>query len=375
MGSILVLARDAATGTVLLDALAAAGAGDGARSVSSAREALAAVLAPGTPPRLLILDAGASGRDLHALRRAASDPFAATRLVPLPPDWPRGAPDLAAVLAALSPEPPPPLAPARDAASLRRGLALGEIAVRFQPIVRIADRLPVAVEALARWDAPHAPLGPDDFVPLAERAGMGSALSAAVARRATAELAPLFGTLACRLAVNLPLRTLLDPASRDWLSRAARDAGLRPGALTLELTETTPVRDRALLRRALHRLRDAGLPVTLDDLCLDDGRDALLDLPFAGFKLDRSVVAAMPRSHRARREVARLVRLAERRGMTVTAEGVSGRASWRAVAAAGAHLAQGFAVGRPVMASLLPAWSRAWAQAWARPLSRGGYPG
>ena len=369
-----MLARDSAAGTALLDALEAAGAGGSARSVLTPDEVLAAMLAPGTPPRLVILGADAAGSGLSALQDAASDPFAPTRLVTLGAPERSGAPDLAPVLEALAGGSAAPPGPARDAADLRQGLAQGEIAVRFQPVVRISDRRPVAVEALARWDAPFAPLGPDSFVPMAERAGMGSLLSVAVARRAAAEFAAVRGRRDWRVAVNLPLATLLEPGSRAWLLRAAADCGLPIDGLSLELTETSPVRDRAVLRRALLRLRGAGLSVVLDDLCLGDGRDGLLDLPFAGLKLDRSVVLAMPGSHRARAEVLRLVRLAERRGMSVTAEGVSGRASWRAVAAAGVHHAQGYSVGRPVQASVLPAWARAWARAWAQPLSRSGYP-
>jgi EAL domain-containing protein (putative c-di-GMP-specific phosphodiesterase class I) len=145
-----------------------------------------------------------------------------------------------------------------------------------------------------------------------------------------------------------------------WLAAEVRGAGLSPHDLLLELTESAEVRDTALLRRALHRLALGGFGVMLDDLGLDDGRSGLLALPFAGVKLDRKLVQAMPESRRARAEVERIVQFARRRNMVVIAEGVTDSRTWRAVAAAGCDLAQGFGVGRPLPPPAVPAWMSAW---------------
>ena len=257
---------------------------------------------------------------------------------------------------------PPPL---RDTAlltgeALRRGMAGGEISVRYQPVVRLADRRPVLVEALARWQSDGRPVAPAEFVPVAEAAGLIEDLLALVTRTAIAELGPLWPRLRVGVTINLPLTLLLRPALPAWLDRTLVHSSLTAGHVMLELTESQVVHDLGALRRALGRLRAAGYRVLLDDIAPDDGRDRLHALPFAGLKLDRSVVARLPRSAVTRQVVRRLVIATRRRGQMLIAEGVSEPAQWAALRALGVHGAQGFAVGPPVPAGQLAGWASGW---------------
>jgi len=334
----------------------------------SGQEALAHLAAPGNGPLHLICDPAAAGPSWPHLLATLSDPSTRTALILVSTAPEQGHPGVAAlpadslrVEAALQqPAPQPAQLPREAATALRDGLSNGEIAVRYQPMVRIADGRPVMVEALARWDRAPTPISPKIFVPLAERTGLGRALSVAVATRAAAEMAPLWPRLRLGLSINLPLDLLLQPDLLDWLRRALKSSGLQPWQVALELTETSIVRDSAILRRAVLRLRQAGYAVLLDDIMQHDERGRLLDLPFAGFKLDRSLVEALPAAAHARHEVRRLVRLAEARGQTVIAEGVADARLWAAVRRLGVHLAQGFGVGRPLPAAALPSWWASW---------------
>ncbi|WP_209318482.1 EAL domain-containing protein [Falsiroseomonas selenitidurans] len=335
--------------------------------VATSAEALTHMVGPGISPRHLVLEGGAGS---SALLSAARDPFNGMEVVVVtrpgqesPPGLRQVPAEGASLAAALAAGTPPQPGPASDAADLALGLARGEITVRFQPMVRLADRRPVMVEALARWERPHAAIGAQEFIPLAERAGLSPLLTRAVARRATADLAAQRGGRHIRLSFNIPLAELLKPDLASWLFDLVAEAGLAPADVLLELTESTEVRDRALLRRALLRLARIGFGVLLDDLGLNDGRHGLLRLPFAGVKLDRKLVVAMPHSRRARAEVERIVRHARRHAMVVIAEGVTDTNLWRAVAAAGCDLAQGFGVGRPLPPAALPAWIAAWSAA------------
>jgi EAL domain-containing protein (putative c-di-GMP-specific phosphodiesterase class I) len=222
------------------------------------------------------------------------------------------------------------------------------------------------VEALARWERAYPPVPPDRFVPLAAREGLMRRLSAAVLRRAVAEFAPLRRAAARSpagfggVSVNLPLDQLLSPDLPGVLRGALGRSALPPDALALELTETHRVEDRAALERALNRLRRAGHRVMLDDILPDDPRARLFGLPFAGLKLDRSLVAALPRDARLRHALRRITRGAEARGQVVVAEGVSSAAGMALLADLGAHWAQGFAIGRPLPAGALAGWSARW---------------
>ncbi|MFC7476965.1 EAL domain-containing protein [Dankookia sp. GCM10030260] len=246
------------------------------------------------------------------------------------------------------------------AAALREGLARGEIGVHYQPVVRLSDRRPVMVEALARWHRPNAPVSPETFVPLAESAGLGRPLSVSVAGTAATDIGRLWPRLRLGVSINLPLEQLLKPDLQSWLRQVLGHRGLGPRQVALELTETTPVLDVTQLHRTLLRLQQAGYRVLLDDVALGDGRTRLHRLPFSGLKLDRSLVERVPFEAHIRQEVRRLAKAAEARGQAVIAEGVSDRRIWGAIRDLGVHYAQGYAVGRPLPAGALPGWWAGW---------------
>jgi EAL domain-containing protein (putative c-di-GMP-specific phosphodiesterase class I) len=337
--------------------------------LASRAEALSRLVRPGEAPRHLVLECG-SAEGADALLSAARDRFSGTAVVVVA----RPGEAVPAGLRAVCAEGPAlaeALAAGSDAvelpesgvAALAAGLRRDEITVRLQPIVRLSDRRPVLVEALARWERPGAALPPGAFVAMAEGAGLATELTLAVARRAAAELAATRGRSGLRLTLNVPLAVLLRPELPAWLRAIVAAARLHPRDLLLELTESSEVRDAGALSRALRRLGRAGFGVLLDDLILDDRRRGLLGLPFRGIKLDRSLVAALPAERRARAQVERAARLAHAAGGVVIAEGVTDALLWRAATSAGCDLAQGFGVGRPLPPAVLPAWIAAWTAA------------
>jgi EAL domain-containing protein (putative c-di-GMP-specific phosphodiesterase class I) len=336
--------------------------------IVSGAEALFRLTGPGKPPRHLVLEGGTAE---DALLHAARDRFGATEVVVVTqpgeaaPTGLRGAPAEAGRLAqALAGLGVPTMPAPRDAAALADGLDRGEITVRFQPVVRLPDRRPVLLEALARWERQDVAHPAADFIAVAEAGGLAMRLTLSVVARALAELRAALGPRRpLRLAFNVPLAVLLRDELPQLLHPIVTAAGFRPEDLLLELTESEAVRDTALLRRALQRLGQGGFRVVLDDLGLDDGREGLLDLPFAGLKFDRALVAALPHARRARRHLEQVAQAAHRQGRVVIAEGIAEAALWRAATAAGCDLAQGFGVGRPMVAGALPAWIAGWAGA------------
>jgi EAL domain-containing protein (putative c-di-GMP-specific phosphodiesterase class I) len=363
-GGLLLVARDPAVIAATSEAALRMPLARPVQVVTGA-EALQRLLAPGDPPRHLVLDAEEA---TDALLSAARDRFSGTEFVIVArrpgratiqgmKTVPADSAPLAAALARVGAPLPTP-----DPAELAAGLARGEITVRFQPVVRLADRRPVLVEALARWERPHSAHPPADFVGVAEDAGLAMPLTLAVVARALCELrAALVGRHKLRLAFNVPLEALLHQDLPLRLGPIVAAAGFQPEDLLLELTESAVVRDTALLHRALSRLQRCGFHVVLDDLGMDDQRSELLELPFAGVKLDRSLIAALPRTRRARMQVERIAHAARQHGRAVIAEGISDQHLWRSAAAAGCDLAQGFGVSRPLLPSALQAWMASWA--------------
>lgn len=240
----------------------------------------------------------------------------------------------------------PKAAPSEQEEELRAALSGRALLLRYQPIIRLRNGHTAALEGLVRWPRQEALLQAGAFVPLAEKLGLALDLTHAVLERVAHDWqqtpSPKGG-----LAVNMPLSVLLLPQMPAILAATLRRHGARRGPLLLELTETEAIRDPSRLRRVMLGLKRLGIPVLLDDVTLGDHRWRLAGLPFAGLKLDRSLVEALPRQMRARHFLRRILKDSHAKGRYVIAEGVSTPLLRRTTRGLGVDFAQGFLLGQP----------------------------
>jgi EAL domain-containing protein (putative c-di-GMP-specific phosphodiesterase class I) len=267
------------------------------------------------------------------------------------------------IVKALMASPPSRSGPAMDLAELRAAMNSAMIETRYQPIVRIADRRPVGLEALARLNHPQrGTIQPDRFVPQIEDAGLAAELTGLVSALAFADLAgPFLVNRSLRMSVNFPLDVILLPAALDQLEAQRTAAGLHAGQIVIELTESRPVEDFALLGRSLERLRALGYGAAIDDVGPAVPRlTPLLDLPFTSLKLDKDLVQQIADRDDVRRFIATTIEQAKAHGLTVVAEGVETNAIWDEVRQFGADEVQGFLAARPLPLAAVPVWWDAW---------------
>jgi EAL domain-containing protein (putative c-di-GMP-specific phosphodiesterase class I) len=239
------------------------------------------------------------------------------------------------------------------------------IETRYQPIVRMADRKPVAVEVLARMNHPvRGTLLPHLFVPQMEDAGLAPALTEAVTRRAFTDLVmPSLAAHGLEIALNFPLDVLLVPQAMVLLDAQRLIAGIEAKQVIIELTESRPVEDVVALGHAIERLRAAGYGVVIDDIQPEVPRlQALLELPFTGVKLDKDLVQLLADDTGLCDFTRETVGVAKSRGLSVTAEGVEDPAAWRRLVDLGVDMAQGFLIARPLVAVAVPVWLRRWSK-------------
>ena len=255
---------------------------------------------------------------------------------------------------------------------LLAALTAGRLQTRYQPVVRLADGVPIGLEALARLEHPAlGTLAPDRFVPQIETAGFAARLAEGVARRAFAEWSgDALLRLELRLAVNLPLDVLLLPGAAERLEGWREEAGIDPGRIIVELTETHPIGHHDLLRPVLTRLRAAGYELAIDDVGPDirDYQD-VIGLPFTTMKLDKAVVRDSARSAAARRFLEAAIAAAKTAGMLVIAEGIEDCADWARMVSLGVDAGQGFLIARPLTAAATTIWYASWPR---RSLERAG---
>ncbi|WP_439658714.1 sensor domain-containing protein [Lentzea sp. HUAS TT2] len=223
-----------------------------------------------------------------------------------------------------------------------------ELWLAYQPIVDLRTDRRVAVEGLLRWTHPrYGLIFPGEFITLAEESDLINIVGAHMLHTAAREIAEQAPEL--QLTVNLSARELDDPWLVSAIRNATHKAGLAPGSLCLEITESALMRDPALAGRTLSALRDLGVRLAIDDFGTGHSSLAqLLTLPLDTLKIDRSFTAGLGRSDEATAIVTSIIAMAHAVDLTVVAEGVEQPEQLEILRGLGCDLAQGYHLGRPV---------------------------
>jgi EAL domain-containing protein (putative c-di-GMP-specific phosphodiesterase class I) len=227
---------------------------------------------------------------------------------------------------------------AARAEGIGKAIAETRFRLEYQPIVRLADGGLHHYEALLRptGGLPRA----DEFVSLAEAAGLAEELDLAVLRMA---LKDSRGKLP--VAVNLSGLSVQSPAFRDRLLALI---GREPRGLLVEITETADIEHEAEALAFIEAVRARGVPVCIDDFGAGSAAFRhLRQLRPDYVKIDGSYVAAAARQERERAFVASMAELSRAAGAKVVAERIETEEEAALMASLGVEFGQGWLFGRP----------------------------
>ena len=232
---------------------------------------------------------------------------------------------------------------------LRHALDNGELAVVFQPLVDLANRRSVGVEALLRWNHPHRGLVmPLTFIPLAEQTGE----IVRIGRWVIEETCRVVGGWNQRLEVplwanvNVSVRQLV-PSFVDEVAAILERTGFPPELLVLELTESVLAANPGNVTVLLARLRGLGVRVAIDDFGTGySSLSYLQDLPVDEIKIDGSFVEALTQLGDASL-VSTIIQLGRRLRVSTVAEGIEQEDQAARLRALGCEFGQGYLFGRP----------------------------
>ncbi|MEV6396068.1 EAL domain-containing protein [Streptomyces sp. NPDC051907] len=243
--------------------------------------------------------------------------------------------------------------------ALPAALERGEFFIEYQPLVHLGDGSVHGAEALVRWLHPqHGVLGPDRFIPLAEHTGLIVPLGRWVLQEAVRQARfwqqGTHDKAACgplRINVNLSPTQLHHPGLVADTVDVLERAGLEPGALCLEVTESALIGADEDLLKPLRQLAEMGVDIALDDFGTGYSNLAnLRRLPVSVLKLDRSFTQGMqqhPVDPVDLKIVEGIVTLAHSLELAVTVEGVETGAQAEQLRELGCDTAQGWYYARP----------------------------
>ncbi|MCU4185525.1 EAL domain-containing protein [Acidiferrimicrobium sp. IK] len=245
------------------------------------------------------------------------------------------------------------------ASDLRKGITAGELEVHYQPKARLVDSSVCGVEALVRWRHPrYGLLSPDQFIAVAEHAGLIRPLTLAVLSSACEQHTRLRALgFPLEIAINLSVRSVLDVNLPDQIHDVLVDHGVNPSALTLEITEGSLMADPARTIGVLGRLSSLGIAISIDDFGTGySSLGYLKRLPATEVKIDRSFVSGMLSNPSDDAIVRSTVDLAHNLGLRAVAEGIEDPDTWNRLAELGCDEGQGYFLSAPLPSEALLPW-------------------
>ncbi|WP_162824657.1 putative bifunctional diguanylate cyclase/phosphodiesterase [Saccharospirillum mangrovi] len=244
-------------------------------------------------------------------------------------------------------------------AKLRRAIEDGEIVNRYQGIVDLNSGRLTGLEVLARWDSPsEGLLGPGYFIDIAEESGLIRPLGEHVLRSACAQGAAWRrqGIAFGRLSVNVSAQQLRDTQFVQRVQNILKETGYPADGLDLELSEAVWIEGREDVIGHLHRLRELGITVSIDDFGTKYASLSYLKhLPVDRLKIDKSFVDDVAADPVTSAIVGSIMTMADAIGLAVVAEGVERREQLDQLAKHGCRFIQGYYFCRPETASVVPA--------------------
>ncbi len=237
---------------------------------------------------------------------------------------------------------------------LRDALAQDQIWLAYQPIVDAKTNHVTGFEALIRWNHPErGNISPALFIPIAEEANLIGELGEWALKRACEDAVGWPGKM--KVAVNVSPVQFANADLPKIVEGALNHAGLAPGRLELEITESVFLQDSAETDLMFSRLKDVGIRLALDDFGTGySSLGYLRTAPFDKIKIDQSFVrGATEPGSRNGAIITAIVALAEALDMETTAEGIESLDALDLIRELQVSHVQGYVYSQPVANAIL----------------------
>jgi diguanylate cyclase (GGDEF)-like protein len=234
---------------------------------------------------------------------------------------------------------------------LREALQNGEFVLAYQPTLDLSDMTPNGVEALIRWQHPvRGTVQPNDFIPLLEETGLIVEVGRWVLQEACRQGAAWRAAgHPIGMAVNVSGRQLDTDRLIADIEGALSQSGMDPGALTIEITETTLMRNIEETARRLVAIKGLGVRIAIDDF--GTGYSSLAHLqrfPVDALKIDRSFISGLKNNKEGETLIHTLVQLGKALSIETFAEGIEQQQELSLLRGEECDSGQGFLFARPL---------------------------
>ncbi len=229
----------------------------------------------------------------------------------------------------------------------------------FQPRIDLDSGRCTSVEALLRWMHPVlGPIGPGEFIPLAEKTALIGPITMKVLHAAIGQAAVWQSQgLSIKVGINISATDLESTAFTDELAALIKQYGIKATGLELEFTETALINKPQAVHEQIQRIYELGVEIAIDDFGSGYSNWTYLrDLPATTVKIDQSFLQNLHTHEKNRRLVQAVIELASRLGYRVVAEGIEDAPTLDLLQGWGCHEGQGYHIARPMLPGMLADW-------------------
>ena len=236
---------------------------------------------------------------------------------------------------------------------IKVGLKESQFELYYQPIFSVDGKSITKAEALIRWNHPQKGLiGPNEFIPMAEKNGLISDIGRWVKSQAIQDCT-LFNKLSKRLIqVSVNTSPLEIDRSGEWVEQwiqASEQFNLPGHSVLIEVTENTLMGTDSEIKRQLKRLSEFQIDVAIDDFGVGYSSLAYLQrLDIDILKIDRSFIKDIEKNDNSIALVRAIITMAHNLNVEVVAEGVEKQEQYMLLKQMQCDYIQGYYFSKPV---------------------------
>lgn len=247
-------------------------------------------------------------------------------------------------------------------ARLKRALQREGLVLHYQPVIDMKSGRVASVEALLRLDGDDGQMiGPDQFIPIAEAAGLIGQLGEWVAVEACRQHIAWRkeGLPAFSIALNVSPLQFRQRGFAQQLQAIVRNAGLDPDCIQIEVTESTVMGNVDDAINTLKGIRSSGIQIALDDFGTGySSLSHLSNLPLDKLKVDQSFVRRLEHDNASKAITMAIIALGKTLNLEIVGEGIESEQALEYLEEQGCNLAQGYFISRPLSAADFAGWYR-----------------
>ncbi|MBT7880110.1 MAG: EAL domain-containing protein [Gammaproteobacteria bacterium] len=244
---------------------------------------------------------------------------------------------------------------------MQKALVEGVFDVHYQPIIDQETGQLSSMEALLRWPHPkEGMIPPEEFIPIAEATGLILPLGEYVLRKVCNQIRSWedMGLEGFRVAVNISARQFETDVSA-LVQDAMATSGIKPSALTIEITEGLAMKNVEHYTTMLEDLRRLGVNISMDDF--GTGYSSLSYLkrfPLTTLKIDRSFIKDLHLDEDDKEITKAIIAMGQSLNLATLAEGVENEAQVKVLRDYGCDYIQGYYYSKPIPAAEMTEYLR-----------------